>query len=105
MLKYAFISRLVSNPEQVALAASRNIRLMSIMDMDGFNVTPDAVRQRAGEQVDGVIVECPAMALRLRKHFDVGIFEGTRALHIFPRDRGEAAGFERGVRYADEYGW
>jgi hypothetical protein len=116
---FAFISRHVATDAQIRLAAEKGIRLMSIMDMDGFTITPAAVQQRVGQgtQIRGVIVAHTAAALNLLPYFDVGVFEnGNRAeegkpptfeavaLHIWRRDEGYDRGFNNGMRWANDGG-
>lgn len=116
---FAFVSRHVATDAQVRLAAEQGIRLMSIMDMDGFKITPHAIQYRVGSltQIRGVIVVHAAAALNLLPYFDVGVFEnGNRAeegkpptfeavaLHIWERDEGYDKGFNRGMRWANDGG-
>lgn len=120
MRNFAFISRHPATSDQVRLAAEQGIRLMSIMDMDGFKITRDAVQHRVGSPdiyIHGVVVVHAAAALRLLPEFDVGVFEnGNRAeegqvptfqaiaLHVWQRDEGYQLGFNRGLSWANQEG-
>ena len=95
MVKYAFISRHKPTAEQLQLAATQGIELIHIGDTNAFSVTPEFVNSK-GYHFVGVIVVHPSAALRLCKHFRIGIFENefrtpasqpqqfaAKALHLY----------------------
>jgi len=95
MVKYAFISRHKPTVEQLLIALGEGIELIHIGDTDAFSVTPEFVNSKGYHFVGAVVVH-PSAALRLCKHFRIGIFENefrtpagqpqqfaAKALHIY----------------------
>ena len=76
MKKFAFISRHIVNVEQEAIAKRLGIELCPIGDMDAFTVQPGDVRSHG--EFEGVIVVHPAMAMRLCRHYMIGVFENAK---------------------------
>lgn len=103
MTPWAFISRHEPTKEQFKLAYEKGIELSWVGDMDAFTVDPDDVKEHFPDEVwlnwedfDGVIVVHPAAALRLERHYKIGVFENAnrapegerpqfyaKALHFF----------------------
>lgn len=74
MKKFAFISRHTPTNDQINLAAEQNIEIVHVGDRDAFNVMPDDIDII---QFDGVIVVHPAAAMRLKDHFEIGVYENA----------------------------
>lgn len=78
MKTFAFISRHNPTAEQYQLAKLANINIVPIGDMDAFTVNSSMIMEKGN--FDGVIVVHPAMAMRLKNQYAIGIFEnGNRA--------------------------
>lgn len=91
---FAFVSRHIPTTEQHALAALKGITLEHVGDLDAFTITTADIYSKIA--AEGVIVVHPAAALRLSRHFLVGVFENemraeegkpptfkAKALHMF----------------------
>lgn len=74
-MKFAFVSRHIPTPGQVALALAQGIELVPIGDADAFSITPGWVDGQG--QFEGVVIVHPAAAMRLCGSFLVGVFENA----------------------------
>lgn len=80
MKNFAFISRHIPTEDQINLAESQGIRLITIGDMNAFTIDTNSIMELGVENetpFDGVIVVHPAAALRLAGDFLVGVFENS----------------------------
>jgi len=77
MTPFAFLSPHQPTPEQIALAAARDITLEPIGDHDPFTVSPSFIYSAGA--FEGVVVDHPAAALRLASALLIGVFESEEA--------------------------
>ena len=71
--KFAFLNMCHATPEQILLAGEQNIEIVFISNVDEFSVSVDDIE--AFGDIDGVIVDTAAAALRLIPYYDVGFFQ------------------------------
>jgi hypothetical protein len=75
MRTFAFVSRHEPTDSQHKLAKEQGITLVPIGDLDAFSVAAEDLENY--QYCDGVIVVHPAAALRLAKHYLIGVFKNA----------------------------